>query len=235
MPANHNRSLHRVATAPQARPVARPSGSQIGLVPVGSAGRTALETCIAEKFARTYDARVEHFLPYLLSLKHSSGLGAVAGLNLAGQSPLFLEQYLDRPVEQTVAGVFRTPVDRAQIVEIGNLASAAQGSAALLFGLLPVLLHEAGIRWVVCTATPQIRSMLDRLDFQTHTICTADADVLGDRKDDWGSYYDCQPDVIVGDVERAVDRALTNKYVGRLALALAEPISDIAASLRTGG
>ena len=228
--------LRLVAPAPQAESPARPGGAPaIRLEAADSPGRSELEVCIAKTFARHYDARVEHFLPLLLNLQLSSDLGAVTGLRLAGQSPLFLEQYLASPVEQAVAGAFNTPVERAAIVEIGNLASVAPGAAALLFGLLPILLHEAGIRWVVCTATPQVQSMLERLGFSTRKICSANAEVLGDSKDAWGTYYDSCPDVIAGNVEGAVACALKNRYVARLALTLAEPISRIAASFRLGG
>ena len=217
------------------RPVARPSVPSIGLDSACSAGRGALEACIADKFARQYGAKIEQFLPFLLSLDVAGQLGAVAGLRLAGQSDLFLEQYLDVPVEQAVSKEFRTPVDRAQIVEIGNLASAAPGSAALLFSLLPAILHEAGIRWVVCTATPQVQAMLGKLQFPSQTICTADPDVLGDKQADWGSYYASRPDVIVGDVELAVKRAATNRSVSALMHALAAPISRIATALKSAG
>jgi hypothetical protein len=215
--------------------VARPGALTIALDSPDSDGRAALEACIADTFARRYDARIGHFLPFLLSLNVSSQLGAVTGLRLAAQSPLFLEQYLDGAVEQAISRAFGTPVDRAQIVEVGNLASATPGSAALMFALLPIILHEAGIRWVACTATPQVQSMLDRLGFPSRKICTANADVLGDERANWGSYYDSRPDVIVGDVECAAARALGNKQIGGLARALATSISRIATSLRSGG
>jgi hypothetical protein len=217
------------------RPVARPSVPSIGLDSANSAGRRALEACIADKFARQYGAKIEQFFPFLLSLNVVGQLGAAAGLRLARQSDLFLEQYLDVPVEQAVSKVFRTPVDRAQIVEIGNLASAAPGSAALLFGLLPAILHEAGIRWVVCTATPQVQAMLEKLKFPSQTICAADPEVLGNKKTDWGSYYSNCPDVIVGDVQLAVTCAATNRAVGALMHALAAPISRIATTLKLAG
>ena len=70
----------------------------IGLDPTNSAGRRALEACISDRFARQYGARIEQFLPFLLSLNVAGQLGAVAGLRLARQSELFLEQYLEVPV-----------------------------------------------------------------------------------------------------------------------------------------
>lgn len=220
---------------PHARRVALDSTPAIDLDTVDSTGRAALESRIADTFARHYDARIQHFMPFLLSLKLYTQLGAVAGLRLAAQSTLFLEQYLDGRVEQAVASAYKTPVDRAQIVEIGNLASAAPGSAAILFGVLPVILRQAGLRWVVCTATPQIRSMLAKLEFSTRMICKADAALLGDQQAEWGSYYDSSPNVIVGDVDRAAVCVLRNRDTSRLALELAGQINGVVASLRSGG
>ena len=232
--ANLNNIPRTAGARPRIRPVGDIGEPAICLDPADSSERDALEARIADTFARHYQARIEQFLPYLLSLKLSDELGAVVGLRLAEQAPLFLEQYLDVPVEQAVAAAYSTPIDRAQIVEVGNLASAAPGSAALLFGLLPIILHEAQIRWVVCTATPQVQAMLRRLEFPTRRICRADAEVLGDSKENWGSYYDSTPDVIVGDVEQALAFALSNKSTGRLAVSLLPSISTIAASLKSG-
>ncbi|MEJ2129533.1 MAG: thermostable hemolysin [Woeseiaceae bacterium] len=178
--------------------------------------RGDIENRIAATFANRYGAKIDHFLPYLLRLSAS-------------------EQYLDVPIEQAVSREFRTPVDRAQIVEIGNLASLVQGSATLLFALLPAILRAAGMRWVVCTATPQVLAMLGKLQFPVRTICTADPDLLGDDKDNWGSYYSNRPRVIVGDVQTAVRQASKSRATFALRQALGAPIHQIAATLRSAG
>src|SRR6187402_194533 len=55
---------------------------------------------------------------------------AVLGYRSAEGGPLFLESYLDRPVEQAVSAAFGMDLTRADIVEIGCLA--ALPSAALV-------------------------------------------------------------------------------------------------------
>ncbi len=217
------------------RPVALPGCPKIQLDPADSAGRTALEQCIAQRFARQYGARIDHFLPFLLSLRTSGQLGAVAGLRLARQSELFLEQYLAQPVEQAISRVFRTPVDRSQVVEVGNLVSIAPGTASMLFGILAVLLNEAGIRWVVCTATPQVKALLDKLQFPTQIICAADPQLLGNQGQDWGSYYASRPQVIVGDAQLAAANAAGNQSLNKLMANLEMPVRRIAATLRAAG
>lgn len=194
--------------------------------------RGRVERRIAAAFAERYGATVDHFLPHLLCLSASHRLGAVAGLRLARESTLFLEQYFDVPVEQAVSGAYRTPVDRTQVVEIGNLASFVQGSAALLFALLPTILRAAGMRWVVCTATPQVRAILDKLRLPVRAICVADPDRLGAGKDSWGSYYSGSPQVIVGDAWQVDRQALQSRMSAVLRRALDGPVDQVAAALR---
>jgi hypothetical protein len=195
--------------------------------------RDGLEACIAEKFARQYGARIRHFLPYLVDLTITGELGAVAGLRPAREGALFLEQYFDARVEQAVSRVYSTPVDRGQVVEIGNLVSVTPGAASLLFGILPALLAKSGFRWVVCTATPQIRSMLCKLGFKTRVICSADPRVLGDGKHDWGSYYDSRPQVIVGDAREALACTADNQPLRSLVEQQGLLIERLASALRT--
>jgi hypothetical protein len=227
--ASRNGMLARILT------VASPEHPTLRLASANSPDRVALERRIAGKFAHQFGARVEQFLPYLVSLTVAGELGAVAGLRPARNTDLFLEQYLGSPVEQAISQALLTPVDRAQVVEIGNLASVAPGAASLLFGVLPTLLAEAGLRWVVCTATPQVRAMLDTLGFPTRTICAADPSVLGDKQRDWGSYYDNCPMVIVGDTHSAAATAECDDVLQELLPQLRAPIGQIATTLRAAG
>jgi hypothetical protein len=94
---------------------------RFALTAAGESGRAAVEAYIAQKFAETYGARIQSFLPQLLSLHNNGALGAALGLRRAGSGALFLEQYLDRPVQQLLAEAAGQPVARADIVEIGNL------------------------------------------------------------------------------------------------------------------
>jgi len=156
----------------------------------------------------------------------------VVGIRAAAESPLFLEQYLDAPVEQAVARAYRTPIDRDQIVEIGNLAGNVPGLAYLLFAALAQVLSNAGYRWVVCTATPQVEAMLARLRFSSQTICAADPTRLSDGAADWGNYYASQPRVIVGDAESAATRVSANREMAALVQPFRDTILGMADRLR---
>ena len=216
----------------QIRPASLAPRLCIGLDSVESADRQRLEACIARRFDRQYGAKLQHFLPYLLSLNDSAQLDAVVGVRLAGDSPLFLEQYLDTRIEQAISSAVHAPVDRGQVVAIGNLAAVIPGTASLLFALLAIVLDRAGVRWVACTATPQVQVMFDKLNFATHTLCQAEATALDDGEQEWGDYYDSLPKVTIGDTRVAAAAARANPAVQELEWQLAGPIKQMAAALR---
>jgi hypothetical protein len=83
------------------------------------------------------------------------------GMRPAASAPeLFLEQYLDRPVEQEIAARANCPVGRDGIVEICNLAADQRGASRHLFVLLTAVLAAASYRWIVFTATPQVEKLI---------------------------------------------------------------------------
>jgi hypothetical protein len=222
--------LHQTNRSPSRSKIRNPV--EVRLQESGSPGRRRLERAIAEKFSRVHGAHINEFLPYLLSLGTEDHTTAIAGLRLAGNSPLFLEQYLDRPVEQAISREFRVPVDRGQVVEIGNLVSVRPGAASALFALLPAILHSAGIRWVACTATPAVRALLSGLDFPWRSIADADPNAVNGGVDKWGSYYASGPTVIAGSVEAALRNAQATMPFALFDQDRAQRVSDIAGELR---
>lgn len=203
----------------------------IALVAEHSAERQELESGITHKFESVYGAQLNHFLPSLLRLRIAQELGAIIGIRAAHQGPLFLEQYTDRCVEQLIAGAFETPVDRDQVVEIGNLAADVPGLAYMLFSVLATLLNEAGYRWVACTATPQVEAMLARMQFSSRSICSADPKRLEEGSADWGNYYANRPNVIVGDVREAAAQVASNPDMAVLVKEFAKPIAKMSSDL----
>lgn len=198
----------------------------------GCPERSQLENLVADKFARAHGARIDAFLPYLIGLGAPEETVAIAGLRFASDSPLFLEQYLERPIEQAISQAFRVPVDRGQIVEIGNLVSIKTGAASALFALLPLLLRGAGIRWVACSATPTVRALLTGLEFPSRTIADANPGALADGAGNWGRYYESRPLVIAGKVGDALRRAQDNKLLASIGQGQAQQLSHIAERLR---
>ncbi len=203
----------------------------LSLDTANSGSREVLEACIAERFDDCYNARLSQFLPELLSLSMEGDLSAVVGIRPASRNGLFLEKYLDSPVEQAISRAYRTPVDRDEIVEIGNLAAAVPGASYALFAVLARVLYQAGFRWVVCTATLQVEAMLDRMQFPSRVVCAADPARLGEGADDWGTYYESCPRVITGDVRVANDILSATPAMAGLMQQLGRPIDDMAKNL----
>ena len=177
----------------------------------GSDRRAQAEAHIAHAFEVSHGAHIDHFLPVLAGLSCSEQFQAVAGLADASKHALFIEQYLDMPIEEMIAKQHGVEVQRREIVEIGNLASSWKGSSLLLFVFIGEMLYRLGFRWCVFTATPQVAKLLARLDFAPQPIADADPSRLPDGGIQWGHYYDTQPQVLLGNLPQAIGKADQNR------------------------
>lgn len=178
----------------------------------GGFERVAVEEYIRAKFKRIYGARILHFLPYLLSLRYQDNLSAVVGIRAAESGPLFLEQYLDQPVEQALGLHFREVVDRGKIVEIGNLVSGRNGSSQSLFIFLTALLDRIQREWVIFTATWEVEKLLGKLNIPLIKFAEAEQDRLKKSEEYWGSYYDNNPYVMFVHVPSALNALRENEF-----------------------
>jgi len=195
--------------------IARPANvpTSLSRVDGGDVSRAEVEAYIRGAFATRYGAKPGELPACLMALRQDSGrLTAAVGLRFAAHTPLFLEQYLDEPVEACLR--LAGEVERRHIVEIGSLASATPGQVRYLMIALATYLHNAGYRWVVCTATGALRSMLARMGFSPVQLGRADAARLGAGAAAWGSYYDEHPRVIAGPLAQAAEM-LAARYAQR--------------------
>ena len=161
----------------------------------------------AEKFVRAsfdaaYGAAVSQFLPYLMTLRHDSGrLLAVLGMRCASESSLYLEKYLDGPVEQLLCAATSAPVQRALLVEVGNFAVGAAGGGRWLITALTAFLYSAGKTWAVFTCGPALQNAFRRLGIGLVVLAPADPMRLDEKeRSRWGSYYAQRPLVMAADV-----------------------------------
>lgn len=166
--------------------------------------RAIAEAFVRRVFERAYGAQVSHFLPRLMTLTGSEGeVRAALGLRSADHAPLFLETYLDESVETLVARITGQQVDRAGIVEVGNLASTQRGALRCLITALTAYLKGAEARWAVFTGTPTVLNAFRKLGITLHTLGAADKARLGAAGELWGSYYETGPMVVAGNVAEA--------------------------------
>lgn len=168
-----------------------------------SRGRRRLEAEIRERYAHHFGARIEGFMPWLLRFAPAwTGPSGVIGLRPADGGRLYLEAYLNQPIERHVESLIGRPVARSAIVEIGQLAVEHRRVVVPLFRALVPYLHDQGYRWVCFTATGPVRALLARAGLAgTEIGVAAEARVAG-RGEEWGSYYRHDPRVIVGDLLR---------------------------------
>ena len=160
--------------------------------------RHRLERFIQRAFARHHGASVNAFMPTLLALEGRRGrVCGVVGFRKAAAESLFLERYLDRPVESVLAEHAGEPIARSQIVEVGNLASLSCRAACQLVAALPRILLAEGNDWIVFTATTDVRGMLAKFRAPVIELTRATPDRL-DEPDEWGRYYDNDPRVLAG-------------------------------------
>lgn len=182
-----------------------------GLAPrhaiAGSPRREAGEAFIAEIFRRRHGAELRSFAPNLVLMERSGRIAAAAGWRAAAEAPLFLESYLDAPVEVAVSRAAGHAVGRERIVEVGHLASDAPGGTVAVILALASHLDRLGFEWVVFTATDELISIFRRLALPPLAIAVADPRRLGARANDWGRYYDSRPVVVAGRIRLALERA----------------------------
>lgn len=177
--------------------------------------RDAVEALIRTRFATAYEARIARFMPRLFSLRQPGGrhLGAF-GLREAGLESLFLERYLDQPIEQAIAAQLGRDIPRDTIVEVGQFAGSGAGAFRSLILHLTERLHRNGHHWVVFTGTHALRNAFGRLGLQPRELGVADPLRLdADERRSWGSYYEHAPRVMFGDIREgfaAISASLAN-------------------------
>lgn len=162
--------------------------------------RASLEAFIAARYATAFDARVEHFCRHLVGLPQGERAGwrAGVGYTAAADGPLYLEHYLDAPIEEALAQATGVRVMRSEVAEVGNLAATSPGAAREIIVTMREHLERAGFAWVAFTATRELRNSFARLRLALVDIGPAHAHRLADGGEAWGRYYAHDPRVVAG-------------------------------------
>ena len=185
----------------------RQRGMTVRNTVIGSPRRAEAENYIADIFRSHYKAEVSSFSPNLMLVESGDRIAAAAGWRCAADEPLFLETYLDTPIEQAISKLAGRPVERSKIVEVGNLAADRRGGSIDVILTLAAHLDRLGFEWVVFTATNDLISIFRRLGLPPLALAPADPERLGDEATAWGSYYSTNPIVVAGRIRLALDKS----------------------------
>lgn len=166
-------------------------------------GRARVEQFIRAVYARRYGARLAEFAPLLVARTLGDEIVAAAGYRPATEA-LFLEQYLDHPIEFYLGG--QVAVDRGCIAEVGHLSATRPGEGRRLMVQIAAHLATLGIDWVASTVTIELRRIMYRLGLGATCLAPARAERLRSTATTWGRYYEHQPLVMAGHLPSALRR-----------------------------
>lgn len=163
--------------------------------------RADVENLIRTRFRRSFGADLHSLMPRLFVLRDGAGdTLCTFGLREAGRSPLYMEQYLDEPVEAALSRLSGRSVRRDRVIEVGNLA-ALPGNARTMIVAVTRFLYAGGFHWVVFTGVAGLRAAFSRLGLKPQIIAEADPSRLTpDDRAKWGRYFEALPQVMAGDI-----------------------------------
>ena len=160
--------------------------------------RIEIEQFISDAFYRAYGAKIRRFKPCLMSLRDPQHkLVAACGFRSATLETLFLETYLDQPVETALSECTGLPVKRSEIVGVGNFSVAEPGVARCLINAIVEQLHASSKQWAVFTAVPLVRNAFIKM--KLHPVILGDARMSRlptEEQAEWGSYYTHNPQIM---------------------------------------
>ena len=167
--------------------------------------RLRVEAYLEAAYAWAFNGVIRRHYPTLMSVQDGEGrIHAAVGFRFAADEPLFLEQYLDAPIEAAITRKLGQPVSRHCVAEIGNLGSDSAGASMFLFLALARHLDQNGCTHAVATATRQLRRSFGRVGFETEVLTRAEPSRLGEAATEWGAYYERDPEVLAGAIGPAL-------------------------------
>lgn len=153
--------------------------------------RKKVEAFIASKFLEAYGATITHFMPNLVCVYAGDDLVGAFGYRQAHLDSLFLEQYLDKPIDRELM------IQRQYITEVGNFVAIKPGMTRWLIRNLKPFMLDINARWLVFTGIPQLINTFEKLGLDVFEVKQASIEALPlEDHAQWGSYYDTNPKVV---------------------------------------
>lgn len=178
-----------------------PGRNTFSVVEPDSAERASLEARIRSGFGMHFDACIAGFMPRFAFYRHARGATGVIGIRCAADEPLFLESYLNTPVESVIAAATGAHAGRDRIAEVGQFVVDDRDIVTSFFRDLVPFLVDNGYDWVCFTGTDRIRALLARVGFRGLPIARAEVGRVRNTGDRWGRYYEFDPVVVLGKLD----------------------------------
>lgn len=206
------------------------SGLSLSSALPGDLARPELEKFIKKGFAKAYGADIHHFMPTLLAIK-GQHYQAALGLR-SGRESLFVQQYLDDNVMDCLAakGIATQP---EQIAEIGNLFALSRRYAMPLFMASTLGLFLNHYSHLLFCGTNHLIALLQREGVKLTYLADADPSRLAPSNDDWGSYYETEPKIMVLDLKDAMTPMLERDLLPGLFASFCADIQTLTTNLRS--
>ncbi len=163
-----------------------------------SKDRAEVEQFIKDVFHQAYGAKIRRFKPCLMSLRDQGNkLVAACGFVSAALGPLFLEEYLDQPVEALISARTGLTVRRDDVVGVGNFSATEPGTSRYLITAIIDQLHATSNQWAVFTAVPVVRNAFIKMGLKPVILGEPDKSRLSpEEQAEWGSYYAQKPQIM---------------------------------------
>lgn len=169
-------------------------------------GRKSAEHFIKQGFSKAYGANISITMPEILTVRNGN-FKAALGIRSAKYS-LFIEQYLNTAIEKTHV-LLEENITRDEIVEIGSLYSNATRFTLPLFLVTAVSLFYLNYKYLTFAGTSHVLDIISKAGVDYSVLGDAKESALAPSNDNWGSYYQTQPKVVVvalTSVIRAIDQ-----------------------------
>jgi hypothetical protein len=206
-----------------------PPSLDMNVVSSADKNRASVEAFIQQGFAKTYQAKVSITMPWLLAVSEGNFKAAI-GIRSA-KEPLFIEQYLAKPIEDVIPSKTNT-INRNEIAEIGHLYSNATRFTLPLLLVTAVSLFCNDYKYMVFSGTEHVIKLIEKTGVKCSFIAEADENALSHSEDDWGTYYKTNPKVVsilLSDVMTLID---SNKRYSSMFDSLNDKIAKTTANLR---
>ncbi|WP_100642863.1 thermostable hemolysin [Alteromonas facilis] len=211
--------------------VAKKYAFNIDAYAIGDIDREEAEHFIQEGFKRAYNATVSVTMPWILAINNGA-FKAALGIRPATDT-LFLEQYLDNPVEQYLASTRQ--IQRSHIAEIGHLYSNSNKFTLPLFLTTAVSLFTNEYKYMVFSATEHVLQLISRAGIPHTFLSNADPARLNTASDNWGSYYDTKPKVVAVSLLDVMAVVNNHPLYARMFEQLSSKIAATSKRLQRGG